>query len=184
MTRNYVQIFRQMVNGSVVCDSQAIINGEWYALQMTGNSGEYLFTTYNTLCYPKQYYGIYAVQNTTDEDSNNRRYYGFIFSNDSTGDIITEQEYNSLVEQIKEAFAIMTFYTNPQSEYNYDPALDYSKGYSYSQIETLFQNTKNYYVMLKGQQAAEESQKQEEVATGETAEPLPTPEETAVDNND
>lgn len=184
MTQNYVQIFRQMVSGSVICDPQAILNGEWYALQITGNSGEYLFTTYNTLCYPKQYYGIYAVQNTTDEDSNHRRYYGFVFSNDSTGNIITEQEYNSLIEQIKEAFTISTFYTNPQNEAYYDPAIDYSKGYSYSQIETLFKNTENYYVMLKEQQAAEASKEQEEAATGETAEPLQTPGETAVENND
>ena len=49
MTQNYVQIFREMVSGSVICDPQAILNGEWYALQITGNSGEYLFTTYNTL---------------------------------------------------------------------------------------------------------------------------------------
>lgn len=181
VTQNYVQIFRQMVSGSVICDPQAILNGEWYVMQMTGNSGEYLFTTYNTLCYPKQYYGIYAVQNmTTDEDGRNRKYYGFIFSNDSTGSIITEREYNSLVEQIKESFAITTLYTNPQSEYNYDPAVDYSKGYSYSQIETLFQNTKNYYVMLEEQQAAESSKQQEEAATAETAEPLQTPDE----NND
>ena len=184
MTQNYVQIFRQMVNGSVVCDPQATLNGEWYTLQMTGNSGEYFFTTYNTLCYPKQYYGIYVVQNATDEDSNHRRYYGFILSNDSMGNIIMEQEYNNLIEQIKEAFAITTFYTNPQNEYNYDPALDYSKGYSYSQIETLFQNTENYYVMLKEQQAAEELKKQEESTAGETTGALPSPEKTAAENND
>ena len=155
-----------MVSGSIVSDPQAILNGEWYILQMTGNSGEYLFTTYNSLCYPKQYYGIYAVQNTTDEESNHRRYYGFIFSNDGTGNIMTEQDYNNLVEQIKEAFTITDFYTNPQNEYNYDPAVDYSKGYSYSQIETLFQNTKNYYVMLEEQQAAESSKEQEEAGPG------------------
>ncbi len=175
MTQNYVQIFREMVSGSVICDPQAILNGEWYALQITGNSGEYLFTTYNTLCYPKQYYGIYAVQNTTDEDSNHRRYYGFAFSNDSTGNIITEQEYNSLIKQIKEAFTISTFYTNPQNEAYYDPAIDYSKGYSYSQIETLFKNTENYYVMLKEQQAAEASKEQEEAATGRRRSLLQTP---------
>ena len=184
ITQNYIQIFRQMVSGSIVSDPQAILNGEWYILQMTGNSGEYLFTTYNSLCYPKQYYGIYAVQNTTDEESNHRRYYGFIFSNDGTGNIITEQDYNSLVEQIKEAFTITDFYTNPQNEYNYDPAVDYSKGYSYSQIETLFQNTKNYYVMLEEQQAAESSKAQEEAATAETTEPLQTPKENAGESND
>jgi len=184
MTQNYIQIFRQMVSGSVISDPQAVLNGEWYALQMTGNSGEYLFTTYNSLCYPKQYYGIYVVQNTTDEESNHRRYYGFIFSNDSKGSIITEQEYNSLLEQIKESFTITTLYTNPQNEYNYDPAVDYSKGYSYSQIKTLFQNTKNYYVMLEEQQAAEASKEQEEAATAETTEPLSTPEENAGESHD
>jgi len=86
---------------------------------------------------------VYTLQKETDDYS--RSYYGFIFSNDSTGAIMEESEYNDLFGQIKKAFSITEFYTAPQLEY--DEATDYSKGYSYEQLTALFSDTMNYYGM-------------------------------------
>lgn len=85
-------------------------------------------------------------------DDYSRNYYGFIFSNDGTGDILTESEYNSLFSQIKNGFKVETFFTMPQM--TYDAATDYSNGYSYEQLKTLFNDTTNYYI-ITGDRAAE-----------------------------
>ena len=74
-----------------------------------------------------------------------REYYGFVFSNDNTGDIFAEEEYNSVFDQIKSAFSLTTFYS--LNSIVYDPMQDTSKGRSYAQLDGLFHNTKNYYIM-------------------------------------
>lgn len=99
-------------------------------------------------------------------DDYSRNYYGFIFSNDGTGDILTESEYNSLFSQIKNGFAIETFFTMPQM--TYDAATDYSNGYSYEQLKTLFNDTTNYYIITGGR--ATETEIEEATETTEETE--------------
>lgn len=89
-------------------------------------------------------------------DDYSRNYYGFIFSNDGTGDILTESEYNSLFSQIKNGFKVDTFFTMPQM--TYDAATDYSNGYSYEQLKTLFNDTTNYYIITGGRAAETETE--------------------------
>ena len=141
--QNYMQIFRESVDGKITADPSAVSNENWYVLQLTGYSGNYLTTSYGTLCYPKYYYGVYTLQKVTHNYT--RDFYGFVFSNDSTGTIMNEEEYNSLYGQIKDCFSITEFYSAPQVEY--DESKDFSKGYSYQQFSALFSDTANYYGM-------------------------------------
>ena len=161
--QTYMQAFRTEVDGSISVDAGIASNNRWYVLQLTGNSGEYLQTTYGTLCYPKSYYGVYTMQKMTD--SYTRDYYGFIFSNDSAGAIIEENEYNNIFGQIKSAFSITEFYTMPQVIY--DETTDYSSGYSYKQLCTLFADTANYYGMssVKNMDAGTENEMETEIDT-------------------
>lgn len=149
IVQTYMQMFQKCVNGKTIPDPSVVSNTEWYTLQFTGYSGDYIMTSYGTMCYPKYYYGVYMLQKVTDNFS--RNYYGFIFSNDNTGAIMSEAEYNDIYWQIKKVFAITEFYTAPQL--NYDEATDYSKGYSYKQIVALFADTANYYGMNAQNQA-------------------------------
>ena len=157
ISQNYVQTFRESVSGSIVADPTAVLNGDWFALQMTGYSGDYLMTTYGTMCYPKYYYGIFTLQKEKDAEKYNRRYYGFVFSNDGTGNIMSQTDYSDLLGQIKSGFSISEFYTAPQLPGMYDEAKDFSKGYSYGQYADLFTDTANYYGM-SAEQAAEENE--------------------------
>lgn len=150
ISQTYMQIFRESVDGMISADPSVVSNDEWYVLQLTGHSGDYMATSYGTMCYPKCYYGVYTLQKVTDSYS--RSYYGFVFSNDSTGIIMNESAYNDLYGQIKAAFSITEFYTAPQLEY--DEAKDYSNGYSYEQLAVLFADTANYYGM-RAQNSAE-----------------------------
>lgn len=143
ISQSYMQIFRESVDGKISADPSVVSNDEWYVLQLTGHSGDYITTSYGTMCYPKCYYGVYTLQKVTDSYS--RSYYGFVFSNDSTGAIMDEADYNDLYGQIKRAFSLTEFYTAPQLEY--DEATDYSNGYSYEQLAALFSDTANYYGM-------------------------------------
>lgn len=167
MTQTYMQTFRESMGASLVPDPSAVLNNDWYVCQMTGYSGEYIMTTYGTLCYPKYYYGVYTLQKEKDKGKYSRRYYGFIFSNDSKGNVMAETDYNSLFEQIKFSFGLSEFYSAPQLEYK--ESKDYSKGYSYTQYETLFKDAINYYGM-----SAEQA---EEQATQITQEPMDGQEE-------
>lgn len=161
ISQSYMQIFRESVNGKISADPSVVSNDEWYVLQLTGNSGDYITTSYGTMCYPKCYYGVYTLQKATD--SYNRSYYGFVFSNDSTGAIMDEADYNDLYGQIKRAFSLTEFYTAPQLEY--DEATDYSKGYSYEQLAALFSDTANYYGMSAQAPAETESVSETEAVT-------------------
>jgi len=150
ISQSYMQIFRTAVDdGRINVDANITSTDDWYTLCFTGYSGsDNVVTTYGVYCYPKTYYGVYMLQkNITNNYS--RHYYGFVFSNDAIGSMLTQREYESLLEQIKGDFLIDTFYTLPQNELSYDPTKDFSNGYSYTQLETLFQNTTNYYI-IKG----------------------------------
>lgn len=165
ISQNYMQVFRESVDGRISADPSVVSNNEWYVLQLTGYSGDYITTSYGTMCYPKCYYGVYILQKLTD--NYNRNYYGFVFSNDSTGAIMDEEDYNNLYGQIKKAFSITEFYTIPQLEY--DEATDYSNGYSYQQLVALFSDTANYYGM-SAQSLAETEAETERVALNGTYE--------------
>lgn len=158
IAQTYVQVFRQTVNGTVSTDPVAMLNGDWFALQLTGYSGDYIATTYNTMCYPKYYYGIYTLQKEKDNDTYSRRYYGFVFSNDGTGEPMKEAAYNDLVGQIKKSFSLAEFYSAPQLATNYEAEKDFSHGYAYNQFASLFENAANYYGM-SAEQAAEKAAK-------------------------
>lgn len=121
---------------------------EHYVCCYTGYSGEYFTTTYSAVCYPRTYYGIYALQKVTD--TYERRWCGFVFSNDSEGEIFTEGEYTDLMGQIKAGLDITEFYSLAQNKYNYDPMKDVASGRSYEQMLDLFANTYIYYVETIG----------------------------------
>lgn len=177
MTQTYMQTFRESMNASLIPDPSAVLNNKWYVCQMTGYSGEYIMTTYGTMCYPKYYYGIYTLQKEKDEGKYSRRYYGFVFSNDGEGNIMEEIDYNSLFGQIKSSFGLTEFYSAPQLEY--EESKDYSNGYSYSQYETLFEDATNYYGMSAEQAEKTETETPQEIM-GEQGQ---QGEETAPDND-
>lgn len=154
---NYMQSFvGETDEVRTVLDAGMTSNKDWYTLCFTGYGGSTNeVTSYGTYCYPKSYYGVYMLQKAVADDYS-RNYYGFIFSNDGTGDILTESEYNSLFSQIKNGFAVETFFTMPQM--TYDAATDYSNGYSYEQLKTLFNDTTNYYIITGGRAAETETE--------------------------
>lgn len=143
--QSYLQIFRGISNASISSDPDVAVNDKWYVLQFTGYSGEYETTSYGKACYPKYYYGVYTLQSTTDDY--NRKFYGFIFSNDSKGTVMNEEDYNYIFNQIKDSFVIKEFYTIPQMEY--DAAKDYSDGYDYNQFLRVFADVQNYQGIQK-----------------------------------
>lgn len=163
---NYMQSFVGEVDEArIVLDAGLTSNKDWYTLCFTGYGGSNNeVTSYGTYCYPKSYYGVYMLQKAVDDDYS-RNYYGFIFSNDGVGNILTESEYNSLFSQIKNGFKVNSFFTLPQM--TYDAATDYSNGYSYEQLKKLFQDTTNYYIITGGRAAETETEETEET-TGET----------------
>lgn len=136
----------------VILDAGMIINNGWYTLCFTGYGGATNeVTTYGVYCYPKSYYGVYLLQKNVSEDYT-RNYYGFAFSNDGNGDIFTEEEYNFLFSQIKSGFGLEEFFTMPQL--NYDKTQDFSEGYNYEQLQELFKDTVNYYIITGNRAAA------------------------------
>lgn len=130
---------RNRMTDAEVCSSD---DGRYYTFCFTGNSGEYITTTYSDMCYPKTYYGIYTMEVKTNDSD--RQYYGFIFSNDSQGEIFKQSEYENLLEQIKQQFNISKFYSLP----NADQALDYSNGKSYKQLvaDVLYEKEGTNYI--------------------------------------
>lgn len=171
IAQTYMQVFRENVDGKISADPITVSNDDWYILQLTGYSGDYLTTSYGTMCYPKYYYGVYALEKTNDNYS--RNYSGFVFSNDSTGKIISEKDYNDIYGQIKTAFSITKFYSAPMLEY--DEAKDFSNGYSYKQFSALFADAINYYGMVEQQSdtgnEVRESQKADNNESSKLSEP-------------
>lgn len=143
---SYVQSFiSEVEDPRISYDAGLTSNNDWFTFCFTGyggNSSE--VTTYGTYCYPKSYYGIYMLEKSID-DNYSRDYCGFVFSNDGAGDFFSKKEYASLFNQIKEAFKVESFFTIQQL--NYDASKDFSDGYSYKQLKTLFKNTTNYYII-------------------------------------
>ena len=136
----------------VMMDAGMTSNNDWHTLCFTGYGGTaHEVTTYGVYCYPKSYYGVYLLQKGVSEDYT-RKYYGFVFSNDGKGDIFTEEEYSLLFSQIKSGFEIKEFFSLPQL--TYDAAQDFSDGYNYKQLQELFNDTWNYYI-ITGNRAAE-----------------------------
>lgn len=122
-------------------------NDDWHILAFTGYGGaNYETTTYGSYCYPKSFYGIYVLGRNYFEKTHSRIFYGFVFSNDAQGIILEQKEYENLLKQVKDSFNIKEFYTAPQIVY--DEKKDYSKGYSYEQLQSLFLNTTNYYIIV------------------------------------
>ena len=150
---NYTQQFiSDIENAHITLDAGITNNAEWYTECFTGYGGNnYEITSYGKYCYPKSYYGVYMLQKNITVDYS-RKYYGFVFSNDKMGEILSEDEYNTLFNQIKDNFKVKNFYSLPQL--NPDPSKDFSKGYSYKQLEELFKDTKNYYI-IAGKKAAQ-----------------------------
>lgn len=144
--QTYAEQFRSEVEAKpLLVDPMTTSNDDWIILQFTGYGGDYMQTSYSTMCYPKYYYGLYTLQKSTSEF--NRNYYGFVFSNDGTGQVFTEKDYNSIYNQIRNAFSITEFYSIPQNPTAYDAMKDVSNGYSYIQFLDLFADTQNYYGM-------------------------------------
>lgn len=122
-------------------------NGDFFSLTFTGNSGDYASTTYGTQVYPKTYYGIYLIEKNV-KDGSLRRWYCFVFANDSVGNIVDEKLYKSVFEQFRSEFGVFQFFTMfDKDNWAYDPETDYSKGKSYVQLEKAFEDTRNYYIM-------------------------------------
>lgn len=149
--QSYIQIFRGDSDASISSDPDVAQNAGWYAWQFTGCSGEYETTSYGTMCYPKYYYGVYTLECRADDY--NRNFYGFIFSNDSAGEVMGENAYNFIYGQIKKSFSLTEFYTMPQLEY--DEATDYSNGYNYDQLLGVFAEVQNYHGIKKNKTAKE-----------------------------
>lgn len=130
-------------------------DSNWYYTTFTCTSGEKLTTTYNTLCYPKSYYGIMMLGANQNQD-HSRSFFIIMFSNDSKGQIPEESEYNSLFTQVKSLFKLNGFHTPTLLSSEKDPALDYYNGRSYSQFDELMKDTYNYYILNENNNSATE----------------------------
>ena len=138
-------------------DSSITAENQWFNLVFTALGGiDNEITTYGEYCYPKTYYGFYLLSQDFIGDSHSRVWYGFVFTNDSKGELPAEEEYISLLNEIKQGFNIQKFYTPYQSEY--DEKKDYSKGYTYEQFQNLFAGTKNYYIIKQEKENASSSE--------------------------
>ena len=148
--------------GQPIVDEQGNISartskdGNWYYTTFTATSGEKVITTYSTICYPKTYYGIMMLGTDQNPDYS-RKYFIFVFSNDSNGEILAEDEYNSLFNQIKTLYSLDGFYTTVQLSAEKDDSTNYYNGRSYAQFDDLMQDTYNYFI-LKGNSETEDEQ--------------------------
>lgn len=125
------------------------LNGDYYALTFTAYFGDYMSSTYSALYYPFTYYGIFYLEKDCTQGI--RRWYGFVFANDSEGGHFNEDEYTNLLRQIKGEFGVTTFYTNPWNKQDnfYDADKDYRSGRDYSQYAELLLGTSHYYLMCE-----------------------------------
>lgn len=160
LNNGYIGSFRNLIamqNLSMDATITESDDEKYFVSCFTGNSGEYFLTTYSDMCFPKTYYGIYAMEQETI--TSDRRWYGFVFSNDNEGEIFKESEYTHLLAEIKSSLNVSSFYsTYLPGAYGYSEFKDVSKGRSYLQLvgdETnedvgLFYNTLLYYVETIG----------------------------------
>lgn len=127
-----------------------LLNGDFYVLTFTANAGNKIATTYGYYDYAKQYYGIYFMEKDC-WDGSFRRWYGIVFANDSVGEIVENDFYEDIFNQLNTTYAITRFYTDylDVNNYFYDPKKDYRYGKSYEQLLDTFQDTKDYYILLE-----------------------------------
>lgn len=128
------------------------LNGKYYVYTVFTYSGDYMTTTYGIQCFPHTYYGIFLMEKNAF-DGSFRRWYAFIFCNDSKGNIFSENDYNDMMKQIKSTFKIEMF---PTSQYNkeavnYDETKDRRNGLSYEQLLNAFTLTSQYHTMYENQ---------------------------------
>ncbi len=137
-------------------------DGKWYYTAFTATSGKGITTTYNTLCYPKSYYGILLLGKDQNPD-HSREYRIFVFSNDGNGKIMGRNEYDSLFKQIKNIYQLHGFYTMPQLSTMKDSLKNYYNGRSYLQFNDLMLDTHNYYILKENGTVSETGEVQMEV---------------------
>lgn len=158
----YASILTSAVSSTIpVFDTEPVITSDKknYAISFYTNSGNYTTTTYGENLYPKTYYGLYTL-NTKNVNAS-RKFYGFIFSNDTEGEIFKQSEYENLFSQIKKAFGITEFYYVKSRV----PELQFKTGRTYEDLvkdviyeqqqpylleRGLFYNTLLYYVNTTG----------------------------------
>lgn len=154
------------------------LNGDYYVMSFTANAGNEFTTTYGTIHYAKQYYGIYFMEKNVWNGSF-RRWYGIVFTNDSVGDVLDQNFYESIFEQLRNVFGITQYYTDilDTTVWNYDVEKDFRNGKSYEQLLTTFHDTMNFYTLT-------ENKKTEIVTeTTEETESNTDPESTETENN-
>lgn len=156
---------------------------------------ESITSTYNTLLYPKYYYGV-CILDREASSLPSRNWYLFVFSNDASGELMAEDGYKKIFDvDIKEQFGLSIFPTRYTEEDvqkrlevgidDTDPLLVAPAGYDYEQLLLLFSGTLDYYRVkpnieqgqdteLPAEESAEESQRYEglyavlEVVDGDT----------------
>lgn len=129
---------------------------KWYYTTFTCTSGDAKTTTYNTMCYPKTYFGVVMLSVDLQNDSS-REFHLLAFSNDSEGKIMSEADYDSFFGKIKTDYNLSGFYTAPEMVEEANSSTNLYDGRTYAQFNDLMQDTYNYY-SLKNSNVDEESE--------------------------
>lgn len=126
------------------------LNGDYFVLTFTANAGNDETATYGDIVYAQQYYGIFLMEKDV-WDGSFRNWYGFVFKNDGAGDVMDEVAYNDIMGQIKTEMGVTQYYTTilDTTAWNYDETQDFRNGRTYDQLNQLFYNTRNFYVITK-----------------------------------
>lgn len=149
--RSYASYFTNMVamkEGYYEQEPVTTTDSKYNVLSFTGQSGNYITTTYNDICYPKAYYGFFLGSAVTDNGE--RNFSGFVFSNEEEGEIFTRKEYDSLMKQIKSGCKIGEF--NGIGIAGLPPKEAKTNGFSYDELvdEALYTNTETGKIMANG----------------------------------
>lgn len=124
------------------------LNGKYYAISFYAYSGNYETTTYGIQCYPFTYYGV-AFMEREKFDGSFRRWYAVVFVNNSEGEVFSEADYNFVFSQLRTSFGIHRYFTifEDTDNFAYKPEEDTRYGRSYEQLLSIFDATKQYYVI-------------------------------------
>ncbi len=144
-------------------------NGDYYVFTLRTYSGDYMNTTYGNVVFPHTYYGIYFVEKECFNGSM-RRWYGFVFSNDSKGNILSKDDFDDLMKQIKEQFGLNLFPTEvaDKNATNYDAEKDTRTGINYEQLLDVFDGTFQYHTMCENQSVNIDELSEEEIAENDS----------------
>lgn len=148
--QSYMNYFLNMLTVSYTTyDSPYPIDtsgAERSVFSFTGKSGDYITTTNGDICHPKSYYGYFLMDNEVT-DGSNRNFDGFVFSNDDTGEIFRESEYNDIVRQIRSAHGITEFCGGLLNA-----EIESTNGLSYNQLvdEVILRSSYNDEVLENG----------------------------------